>query len=135
MCHFLPVRHLGNGIFDRVEGQNITTELHETIYFSWKIIILKKVENSCIVAIHIQLYTYRCRNKINNNDERTYFFRKIYLSLFIRNGCEKGYERVMCERWVGDWINCNVLTTSSFVFCSTSFLVLLGYSVGGPESP
>ena len=40
-----------------------------------------------------------CRNKINKNDERTRFFRKIYLSHFIRN-C---YERVMCERWTGDW--------------------------------
>ena len=27
----------------------------------------------------------------------------------------------MCERWVGDWTNCNILTPSSFVFCSTSF--------------
>ena len=47
----------------------------------------------------------------------TQFFRKIYLSHFIRNGCE----RVMCERWVGDWTNCNILTPSSFVFSSTSF--------------
>ena len=29
---------------------------------------------------HIQLYTYTCGNKINNNDERTHF---------IRNGCER----------------------------------------------
>ena len=27
----------------------------------------------------------------------------------------------MCERWVGDWTNCNILTPSSFVFSSTSF--------------
>ena len=27
----------------------------------------------------------------------------------------------MCERWVGDWTNCNRLTPSSFVFSSTSF--------------
>ena len=39
--------------------------------------------------IHIQLYTYKCRSKINNNDERTQFFRKIYLSHCIRNGCER----------------------------------------------
>ena len=39
--------------------------------------------------IHIQLYTYTCGSKINNNDERTQFFRKIYLSHFIRNGCER----------------------------------------------
>ena len=40
-----------------------------------------------------------------------------YTSHFMRNGCE----RVMCERWVGDWTNCNMLTPSSFVFSSTSF--------------
>ena len=28
----------------------------------------------------------------------------------------------MCERWVGDWTNCNILTPSSFVLSSTSFL-------------
>ena len=71
----------------------------------------------CIAVIHIQLYTYTCGNKINNNDERTHFFRKIYLSHFIRKGCE----RVMCERWVGDWTDCNILTPSSSVFSSTSF--------------
>ena len=27
----------------------------------------------------------------------------------------------MCERWVGNWTNCNILTPSSFVFSSTSF--------------
>ena len=53
----------------------------------------------------------------HNNDERTHFFRKIYLSHFIRNGCE----RVMCERWVEDCTNCNILTPSSFVFSSASF--------------
>ena len=74
----------------------------------------------CIVTtmLHIQLYTYTCRSKINNNDERTHFFRKIYLSHFMRKGCE----RVMCERWVGDWTDCNILTPSSSVFSSTSFL-------------
>ena len=30
----------------------------------------------------------------------------MYLSHFIR----KGYEGVMCERWVGDWTDCNILT-------------------------
>ena len=45
-----------------------------------------------------------------------FFLIKIYLSHFIR----KGYERVMCERWVGDWTNCNILTPSSSVFSITS---------------
>ena len=42
---------------------------------------------------------------------------KKYLSHFMRKDCE----RVMCERWIGDWTNCNILTPSSFVFSSTSF--------------
>ena len=71
----------------------------------------------CIVTTN---YTYTCDNKINNNDERTQFFRKIYLSHFIRNGCER-VVKGLCERWVGDWTNCNILTPSSFVFSSTSF--------------
>ena len=70
-----------------------------------------------MALIQIQLYIYTCRSKINNNDERTHFFRKIFVSQFIRNVCE----RVMCERWVGDWTNCNIFTPSSFVFSSTSF--------------
>ena len=39
------------------------------------------------------------------------------ISHFIRKGCE----RVVCERWVGDWTDCNILTPSSSVFSSTSF--------------
>ena len=65
----------------------------------------------------IQLYEYICGNLINNNDERTHFFRKIYLSHFIRKGCEM----VVCERWVEDWTDCNILTPSSSDYCSTSF--------------
>ena len=53
----------------------------------------------------------------HNNDERTRFFRKKYTSHFIRKGCE----RVLYGRWFGDWTNCNILSPSSFVFCSTSF--------------
>ena len=71
----------------------------------------------CIAVIHIQPYTYTCGNKINNNNERTHIFRKIYLSHFFRKGCE----RVVCERWVGDWTDCNILTPSSSDYSSTSF--------------
>ena len=43
---------------------------------------------------HIQLYTYTCGNKINNNDERIQFFRKnIPLTLYakwLRKGLRKG---------------------------------------------
>ena len=80
--------------------------------------------------IHTQLYTYICRSKINNNDERTHLFRKIYPSHFILKGCK----RVMCEKWVGEWINCNILTLSSFVFSITSFSFcwLLNWGYWGP---
>ena len=73
----------------------------------------------CIATyIYICNYTHiRVENINNNNDERTQFFKKIYLSHFIR----KGWESFMCERWVGDWTNCNILIPSSFVFSSTSF--------------
>ena len=30
-------------------------------------------------------------------------------------------ERVVCERWVGDWTECNILTPGSSVFSRTSF--------------
>ena len=65
----------------------------------------------------IQLYVCMRKHSQHNNDERTQFFRKIYLSKFIRNGCE----RIMCERWVGDWTDSNILTPNSSVFSSTSF--------------
>ena len=75
---------------------------------------------SCIVTtmIHIQLYKYTCGNIVNTITTNGHSpLEKIYLSHFIR----KGYERVMCERWVGDWINCDILTPSSSVFSSNSF--------------
>ena len=31
------------------------------------------------------------------------------------------FERVVCERWVGDWTDCNILTPSSSDYSSTSF--------------
>ena len=70
---------------------------------------------------HIQRYTYTCGNKINNNDQRTHFFREIYLSYFIRNGCE----RVTKGLWVRGKLETEQTATywppSSFVFSSTSF--------------
>ena len=38
----------------------------------------------------------------NNKDERTQFFRKIYLSLYLK-GFERVTKGIICERWVGDW--------------------------------
>ena len=31
------------------------------------------------------------------------------------------FKRVVCERWVGDWTDCNILTPSSSDYSSTSF--------------
>ena len=57
----------------------------------------------------------------HNNDERnTVLLKNIPLTLYSK-WLRKGYERLICERWVGDWTNCNILTPSSFVFSSTSF--------------
>ena len=38
------------------------------------------------------------------------------------------FERVAFERWVGDETDCNILTPKFF-------LILLGYSTGGPKGP
>ena len=49
-----------------------------------------KKQNKIGLLLHSHNHiTYTCGNKINNNVERTQFFRKIYLSHFIRNGCER----------------------------------------------
>ena len=90
---------------------------------------MKETIHYCIAVIHIQLYTYTCGNKINNNDEQTHFFRKIYLSHFLRNGCE----RVMCERWVGDKLQ--NIDPQFLCLLQHFFLVLMGCSIGGPEGP
>ena len=99
-------------------NQNTKFWIQLALYPTWKAKYWR-LKYYCIVTtmIHMQLYIYTCRNKINNYYERTHFFRKIYLSHFIRNGCE----RVMCEWCLGDWTNWNILTPSSFVFSSTSF--------------
>ena len=41
----------------------------------------------------------------------------------------------MCERWVGDWTDCNILKPSSSDYSSTFFLILLGCSTGSSEGP
>ena len=37
-----------------------------------------------------------------------------------------------CERWVGDWTDCNILNPNSFVFSSSSFSGLLNQGSWGP---
>ena len=48
-------------------------------------------------------YTYICGNIINNNDERTHFFRKIYLSHFIRKSCERVRDELKTEQTATYW--------------------------------
>ena len=62
-------------------------------------------------------YTYTCGNIINNNDERTQFFRKIYLSHFILERVAKGCVWEVSWRWNRD---CNILTPSSSDYSSIS---------------
>ena len=89
------------------------------------IYMLHSHNHDTYTTIHI----YIRKHSQHNNDERTHFFRKIYLSHFIRNSCE----RVMCERWVGDWTNCNTLTPSSSGYSSTSFSFCWAAQLGVTE--
>ena len=55
----------------------------------------------------------------HNKDERTQFFRKIYLSLYWKGS--KGLRRVLlCERWVRDWTELQLLTPT--LMAITAFL-------------
>ena len=91
----------------------------------WRFLIEVRVTANllkCCIAtytIHIQLYICTCGNKINNNDERTRFFRKMYLSHFIQNGCER-VAKGLCVR--GELETEQTATNpSSCIFSSTSF--------------
>ena len=69
---------------------------------------------------HIYVETYRWHNK----DERTQFFRKIYLSLYSKG--------LLCERWVGDWIELQHIDPHQLFWLKQHFFpVLLGCSTGG----
>ena len=79
----------------------------------------------------MQLYTYiyRCMLKYSqhNKDERRQFFRKIYLSHFIWNGCERVYV------WEGSWRLNKAATYWPPALPAIAALlpVLLGCSTGG----
>ena len=47
------------------------------------------VLHSCNYDTYNTIYPYMRKHSQHNNDERTRFFRKIYLSHFIPNGCER----------------------------------------------
>ena len=75
-----------------------------------------------LLYTHNQLDTYTCGNIVNTiMTNETQFFRKIYLSHFIRNGTKglrKGYV------WEVSWSlnkDCHILTPSSSGYSSTSF--------------
>ena len=77
---------------------------------------------------------YTCGNIINNNDEKTHFFRKINLSQFILERVAKGLMLVMCERWVGD-----EQTVTYWPQVPLTIAAFLPHSAGllnhGPEGP
>ena len=71
--------------------------------------------------IHIQPYTHlhaETKSTIMTNEHTS--LEKYMPPTLYSKWLRKGYERVMCERWVGDWTNWNILTPTSFVFSSTS---------------
>ena len=78
----------------------------------------------------MQLYTYICR-KIIKPMTNEHASLETYTSHTLFEMVAKG---LMCERWVGDWINCNILTPSSFVFSSTSFSFCWAAQSGVPRA-
>ena len=71
----------------------------------------------------------------HNKDERTQFFRKIYLSLYLK-GFKRVTKGIICERWVGDWTELQhidpptLLATAAFISRSSG---LLNRGPGGPS--
>ena len=81
---------------------------------------------------HIIAMVHMRKHSQHNKDERTHFFRKIYLSHFIR----KGYESVIV--WEVSWRlnkDCNILTPSSSGYSSTSFSSCGAAQLGTPRVP
>ena len=63
----------------------------------------------------------------HNKDERTQFFRKLYLSLYLK-GFERVTKGIICERWIGDWTKVQhidpptLLATAAFLSRSPGLL-------------
>ena len=70
----------------------------------------------------VYIYPLNGYQELNSFEGPCFFFRKLYLSHFIWNGCE----RVMCERWVGDWIK----TATYWPPVPLSLVALLSRSAG-----
>ena len=57
----------------------------------------------------------------HNKDERTQFFRKIYLSLYLK-GFERVTKGITCKRWVGNWTELQHIDPPAFLFRSPGLL-------------
>ena len=64
---------------------------------------------------HIRAETWR-----HNKDERTQFFRKIYLSLYLK-GFERVTKGIIREKWIGDWTELQHIDPHSSGRSSISF--------------
>ena len=79
---------LSQGNFLRGQAENFTSLR--------KLNVIKNISSDFEKLVYVvnpwynYTYTYTCGNTINNNDERIYFFRKIYLSHFILERVAKG---------------------------------------------
>ena len=77
---------------------------------------------AALLELHCNILICMQKHSQHNKDEQTQFFRKIFLSHFIRNG-SKGLRKVYV--WEVSWRlnkDCNILTPSSSGYSSTSFL-------------
>ena len=94
--------------------------------WNYKYYTLSPAWSTCNILICMQKHSQ------HNKDERTQFYRKIYLSLY-----SEWYERVtkglLCERWVGDWTK----TATYWPPALLAIAALLSHSAGllnrGPE--
>ena len=70
----------------------------------------------------MHIYTYTCRIHIDvmNKDERNFFKKNIYLSLYLK-GFEKGFSKFYCERELETEQNCNILTPTRMAISVVSF--------------
>ena len=75
----------------------------------------KMYDSPCNILICMQKHSQL------NNDERTQFFRKIYLSHFIRNCCERVTKGLCVRGELETEQNCNIWTPSSSGYINTSF--------------
>ena len=102
-CYVLPVPISYSKIIllplHPVVGRSLCISIlaYPVLFLLFKLILVSVSFKSpffCRIAVwYNYTYTYTCGNIINNNDERTHFFRKIYLSHFIRKGCEELWVR------------------------------------------